>query len=78
MKILLMLLILTFSFTAFAKKKIYRKTQSVSFDGLSVDGIARNPDGVYLMQKKTIKFMPLYKVREKFNKEIKSSVEFLR
>lgn len=61
-----------------AKKVKYRKKQEVSFDESSIDGVARNPDGAYLMQKRGMKFMPLYKVRKKFDDEIKSSVDFLR
>lgn len=61
-----------------AKKVKYRDKQEVSFDESSIDGVARNPDGAYLMQKRGMKFMPLYKVRKKFDDEIKSSVDFLR
>ena len=61
------------------KKKItYRKTQEVSFDGSDVDGQVRSPDGAYLLQKQGVKFMPLYKVNNQFDKNIKESVEYLR
>ena len=78
MKYLIVLLIALFSTSLFAKQVIYRKTQSVSFDGSSVDGVARNPDGAYLMQKRGLKFVPLYKVKKKFDDEIKQSVDYLR
>lgn len=54
------------SLIAFAteKKKVYKKTQEVSFDATDVDGLVRSPDGAYLNQKKGVKFLPLYKVEK--------------
>ena len=80
MRIFMALLIVTvFSMEAAARKKvIYRKTQEVSFDGSDIDGEARNPDGAYLHQKRGVKFLPLYKVRKTFDKNIKDSVEYLK
>lgn len=75
---ILILIAFGFSAQAFAKKVIYRKKQEISFEGASVDGVARSPDGAYLMNKRGIKFMPIYKVRNKFDDEIKSSVDYLR
>lgn len=78
MRAILLTLIVLFGSQAFAKKVIYRKTQSVNFDGASVDGVVRNPDGAYLAQKRGVKFMPMYKVKNRFDDEIKQSVDFLR
>jgi hypothetical protein len=66
--------------TAPVKKKNvqYRKTQEVSFDGSDVDGQVRSPDGAYLLQKRGVPFMPLYKVNNQFEKNILESVEYLR
>jgi ethanolamine utilization protein EutP (predicted NTPase) len=62
-----------------SKKKIqYRKTQEVNFDGSDIDGQIRSPDGAYLLQKRGVRFMPLYKVDNQFEKNILESVEFLR
>jgi hypothetical protein len=61
-----------------APKKTYKKTQEVSFDGSDVDGVVRSPDGAYLSQKKGMKFLPLYNVKKNFEKEVKSSVEYVR
>ena len=79
---LLLIILLSFSFKlfgssheAFAKEK---KVQEVNFDGSAVDGVVRTPDGLYLVQKRGIEFLPLYKVRKKFDKSIKDSVEYLR
>jgi hypothetical protein len=60
------------------KKVRYKKTQEVSFDSENVDGVARNPYGAYLTQKRGIDFAPLYKVRERFDESIKDSVQYLR
>ena len=87
MKILsAILIILAFAFPAFAgetkavtKKKTvqYRKTQEHNFDETDVDGQVRTPDGAYLLQKRGIQFLPLYKVNNQFEKNILESVEYL-
>lgn len=64
--------------TVFAKKVKYRKTQEVNFDGSDVDGQVRNPDGAYLVQKRGIDFVPLYKVRKNFDDSIKDSVNHVK
>lgn len=64
---------------AHADKKIkYRKTQEVNFDGSSIDGQVRTPDGAFINQKRGVKFLPLYKVKKQFDRGIRSSVEYLR
>ena len=61
------------------KKKVeFRKTQEVSFDGSDIDGQVRSPDGSYLLQKRGVQFLPLYKVNNKFEKNIMESVDYLR
>jgi hypothetical protein len=60
------------------KKKSYSKTQEVNFDAANVDGTARTPDGAFLNPKKGAKFLPLYKVRDNFSKNIKESTQYLR
>ncbi len=64
--------------TVFAKKVKYRKSQEVNFDGSDVDGQVRNPDGAYLVQKRGIDFVPLYKVRKNFDDSIKDSVNHVK
>jgi ethanolamine utilization protein EutP (predicted NTPase) len=62
-----------------SKKKVsYRKTQEVNFDGADIDGQVRSPDGAYLLQKRGVHFMPLYKVNNQFEQNILDSVEYLR
>lgn len=64
--------------TVLAKKVEYRKTQEVNFDAVDVDGQVRNPDGAYVVQKRVIDFLPLYKVRRNFDESIKESVEYVK
>lgn len=66
-------------FAADKKKNVqYRKTQSVEFESSDVDGKIHSPDGAYVNPKKSVKFMPLYKLDQQFDKEIKDSVEYLK
>jgi hypothetical protein len=81
MKYLILLLIFVVPQMSWAdskKKTSFRKTQEVSFDGSDVDGLVRSPDGAYLHQKKGIKFLPLYKVDKTFDRDIKSSVDYVK
>jgi hypothetical protein len=73
-------LIVAFTASAQAKKQVVttRETQSVDFEGDTVDGVARHPDGAYLVQKRSVDFVPLYKVRERFDENIRSSVDYLK
>lgn len=68
----------SFSSTAEAKKVTYRKTQDVNFDAAEVDGAIRSPDGAYLVQKRGIDFVPLYKIRKNFDDNIKESIEYVK
>ena len=70
--------VLFISSTVLAKKVRYRKVQEVRFDGSDVDGQARNPDGAYLVQKRSIDFMPLYKVKKNFDDSLKDSAEHVK
>lgn len=76
--LLLVMMIVSATSTVYAKKVRYRKTQDVNFDAMDVDGQARTPDGAYLVQKRSIDFMPLYKVRKNFDDNIKESVEYVK
>jgi hypothetical protein len=81
MKFLIVLILLvSWGTSAMATKKnvVTRKTQAVDFEGDTVDGKARTPDGAYLVQKRSVDFVPLYKVREHFDENIKASVDYLK
>ena len=66
------------SSTAWSKKVEIRKVQEVNFDAVDVDGQVRNPDGAYVVQKRVVEFLPLYKVRRNFDESIKESVEYVK
>ena len=76
---ILLALTMALPVVAETKKKVsYRKTQEVNFDDTDIDGKVNSPDGAYLLQKRGVKFLPLYKVNNKFEKNILESVEYLR
>lgn len=62
--------------TALAKKSV-RKVQEVNFGDMNLKGTIRNPDGAYLVQKKGIKFMPLYDVQKDMDSRIRESALYL-
>lgn len=59
-------------------KVVYKKTQQVNFEDQDIDGKVNSPDGAYLLQKRGVQFIPLYKVNNQFEKNILESVEYLR
>jgi hypothetical protein len=66
------------SVPAQAKTKTIRKVQEVNFAELNLKGTIRNPDGAYLVQKRGIKFMPLYDVQKDMDAKIRDSVQYVR
>ncbi len=63
--------------TAIAKQRTIRKVQEVNFSDMSLKGTIRNPDGAYLVQKRGIKFLPLYDVQKDMDKRIRESALYL-
>lgn len=63
--------------TGLAKQKTVRKVQEVNFGDMNLKGTIRNPDGAYLVQKKGIKFMPLYDVQKDMDTRIRESALYL-
>ena len=80
--LILALVLLTAAVTVRAdgsKKAVkYSKTQQVNFEDQDIDGKVNSPDGAYLLQKRGVQFIPLYKVNNQFEKNILESVEYLR
>jgi len=76
--VLMIVLSMFMSSSVFAKKTKTRKTQEVNFDGSSIDGERRAPDGAFLQEKRGVKFMPMYRVNLQLEKNISDSVEYLR
>jgi hypothetical protein len=64
--------------SAQAKSKTIRKVQEVNFGEMNLKGTIRNPDGAYLVQKKGIKFLPLYDVQKDMDSRIRESGLYLR
>lgn len=63
--------------TVFAKQKTVRKVQEVNFGEMNLKGTIRNPDGAYLVQKRGVKFMPLYDVQKDMDGRIRESALYL-
>ena len=56
-----------------AKTTTTRKLQEVNFSEMSLKGTVRNPDGAYLVQKRGLKFQPLYKIQEDFDQKLRET-----
>lgn len=65
------------SYTAEAKTVKTRSVQEVNFSEMNLKGTIRNPDGAYLVQKRGLKFQPLYKIQESFDKKIRETSYFI-
>jgi hypothetical protein len=77
MKIFFVALILFSHATLFAKTKTVRKVQEINFSEQSLKGTIRNPDGAYLVQKRGIKFLPLYDLKKDMDQKVRNSVEYV-
>jgi hypothetical protein len=77
MKLFAVILIGIFAFTPAHAQKATR-VQKINFEGADVDGKVRQPDGSYIVQKRGIEFIPLYKLKESFDDQIKDSIEYLK
>ncbi len=74
----LIILILTFQFSAFAqdaKQKSDKKTTSINFEDELVEGEVKKPELMYLLQKKQFNFKRLIKLRENFLPEMSRTAE---
>lgn len=79
LKTVLLLTIVLFQHFAFAqKKKTIRKVQEVNFAEMNLKGTFRNPDGAYLVQKRGIKFLPLYEVNKDMDARIRDSSFYVK
>ncbi len=66
-------LLSSLTYSAHAKTVTTRKVQEVNFSEMSLKGTIRNPDGAYLVQKKGLKFQPLYKIQENFDQKLRET-----
>lgn len=74
------LFLIAFCSQSFAdtKKRSIRKVQEVNFGEMSLKGTIRNPDGAYLVQKRGIKFLPLYDVKKDMDSRIRDSSFYVK
>ncbi|MBY0554100.1 hypothetical protein K2P97_06205 [bacterium] len=69
-------LILVVSSDAIAKTTKIRPIQEVNFSEMNLKGTIRNPDGAYLVQKKGLKFLPLYNIQKDVDQKIREAALF--
>lgn len=50
-----------------------KKAQEINFEEMMMKGAIRNPDGSFLVQKKGLKFYPLYQVQKDLDQKIRES-----
>lgn len=50
-----------------------KKAQEVNFEEMMMKGAIRNPDGSFLVQKKGLKFYPLYQIQKDLDQKIRDS-----
>jgi hypothetical protein len=62
----------------FAQSKKNRKVQEVNFSEMNIKGTIRNPDGAYLVQRKGLKFLPLYNLQKDMDQKIRETDLLLR
>ena len=66
-------ILLVASSNAYAKTIKVRQTQEVNFSEMNLKGTIRNPDGAYLVQKKGLKFLPLYDIQKNLDQKIREA-----
>ena len=78
--LIICVLLIAFCSQSFAegKKRSIRKVQEVNFGEMSLKGTIRNPDGAYLVQKRGIKFLPLYEVKKDMDSRIRDSSFYVK
>lgn len=55
-----------------------KKLQEVNFSEMDVQGSARTPDGTYLVQRRGLRFLPLYEVKKDFDQKIRKATSYLK
>jgi hypothetical protein len=55
-------------------KKTKGKIQEITFSDMDIKGNARTPDGAYLVQRRGLRFMPLFQVKQNFDTRIRESL----
>ncbi|MEQ1723972.1 MAG: hypothetical protein ABL930_12410 [Pseudobdellovibrio sp.] len=60
-----------------AKTTKVRSIQEVNFSEMNLKGTIRNPDGAYLVQKKGLKFLPIYNLQKDLDQKIREAALFV-
>lgn len=55
-----------------------KKFQEITFNEMDVQGSARLPDGTYLVQRRGLRFLPLYEVKKDLDEKIRKSTTYLK
>lgn len=55
-----------------------KKFQEITFSEMDVQGSARTPDGAYLVQRRGLRFLPLYEVKKDLDLKIRKSTSYLK
>lgn len=76
--LMLSISIISSSSSGQSNKKVIRKVQEVNFAEMNLKGTFRNPDGAYLVQKRGIKFLPLYDVNKDMDAKIRDSSFYVK
>lgn len=71
--IIISLLSLVLADKSYAKNIKTRQTQEINFSEMNLKGTIRNPDGAYLVQKKGLKFLPLYNIQKDLDHKIRET-----
>ncbi len=77
MKKIIIILVLVLPLAVIAEDK-RPKVQKMNFEDESIDGKVRQPDGSYIVQKRGIDFIPLYKLRDNFDEQVEQSIEYVK
>lgn len=59
-------------------KKNKKNLQEITFSEMDVQGSARLPDGTYLVQRRGLRFLPLYEVKKDLDQKIRKAVLYLK
>lgn len=81
MKPIIMFIALTFIQWALTFQPVFaapkKKLQEVNFSEMDVQGSARTPDGAYLVQRRGLRFLPLYEVKKDLDTKIRNSINYM-
>ena len=78
MKTMLCITLLAVSQIAQAGDSRKNKVQEVNFEEMNLKGTVRNPDGAYLVQKRGVKFLPLYEINKNMDAKIRGMADLIK